>query len=705
MLFNRAFNKTISTLLITLILVNTSANISLAEEEAPASGTMGAAAGGFGATLTSFCEQINKIAPLMNSFQMGFWPVMGFPGVASGLSLRTNVIVDYCNLWNQVKGNSILEGSYLLAEKANEEFDLKMNKQIAFARRTTSFAQSTFDLDENMRKRKDGADKKSLTQYLEESNNYATDVVQFFDIKPKTVGHGASYTLQKHSQLSAKRAVIAETMNCPVEDEVTKMRVWTDEELNKARARIEKYTAESQLYDEIADSFYDKIASILGLMMTNLSSQSRSISERAGAAAKRKAENAKNFAKGMIPGGDRNGQSGYDNFGGTLNDALNDLNAMNNNSIKLEMSTVEKQMKAWVMSDVSKKKLSPQEEAKLANNQNPEKSQGQTKTVTRYMQVFTTTEVPENRQRLLGKWEAMWRDIAARNWDVDDDKTKLDGATTGWQSSMKTLVMNCDEQTMKAAMKIKALPMVDLNSSEPSSITASLEDAVNEQRAEEGVRNCVTQAESQQVRKEDTLDFLRTYTELWFDNKLKAKRAQGLAMTDRSAYLGVVVKIQDNESVIPRSTADKTKKGTQLLDEATLSNPVCQTKLSPAQMEKMKSELDLVGIQIQEEQLKLLKQGQDRYFLEKEQEKAIKEKQQIFAEAEAQKNKQSVNALSSIGESVGDIPIASGTPASTKITKEAKEIANYVRNGKVKKNVKKVRKVKSPSASSSTGRT
>ena len=620
-----------------------------------------------GAGLSSFCENIQKIQPLLNSFQMIQWPVGGIPGVVMGLSVRTNVIVDFCNLWNQLKGNSILEGSFMLAEKANEKFELKMNKQIAFARRTTSFAQQTFDLDENMRKRQGAAKGTQWLKIAQNSAEYTADAQKAFDYKPKGLNTGSKQALEKQANLAARRAMLHDVMNCPVESEAKKTTNFTPEVLKQANIDIEKNTALTEALEDEAETYYNRLDSLISLMMNNQSSASLSISDRAGSAAKRMANNAGKFVTSW-------GNSG--NFDGGIQDAKNDLIAMDNQGVVLEMGQGVRTSKVFVAKDNSNQQSSPAQELS-ETTKDPSKAEGSQKEVKLAYQIFTAKENEEYKKTFLEKWDPLWRSTAARSWDEDDDLQKLDNKTSGWIKGLSNLMMPCDQKSLKSALLQRELNAKAANSSSSGAMD-DITAGINLQAANESVdraldaetQKCISQVQA--PKKEDTLELLKFYADLYMLTKLRSKQVKGLALTDRSKYLGRIIKPKMDNSIIPSSTAQKTDSGTLILDEDQTTT-VCQTKLSQAQQERLNAEIGLVQTQIQEAQLDMLRKQEERFWLEKGAEKDRLEKQKIAVTAEAEKNKQAAKASESLSSnSVASVPSASGTPATAKETKDSK---------------------------------
>lgn len=165
----------------------------------------------------SFCQDIDKLGAILNSFQIVQWPVAGAPGIVAGLTQRTSVINDICGFITQLSQLEGVNAIFFSANYLNELTGKKWDHHLKQADKTWNLANSVYDFDNG------GVRPGALT-----SQSTARDLNDWMESSyswhQKTFNNTEAYVkhrqeregeMQELSRNSYKIAILKDATNCP----------------------------------------------------------------------------------------------------------------------------------------------------------------------------------------------------------------------------------------------------------------------------------------------------------------------------------------------------------------------------------------------------------------------------------------------------------------------------------------------------------
>jgi hypothetical protein len=168
----------------------------------------------------AFCEKIQKISAIMNVYTNVTWPVVGIPGIATGLLSNTSALIDFCNFVTNLEALGTADAIFYAANYANTLAGEKWNHHLTFMQDAWSLSNTFYDF-ENGTTRK-GALKsvdthRQLNDFANSSYKWYNKTFNNKDAELRTRGEREA-DMAEISRASYQKAVLKEATNCPTGD-------------------------------------------------------------------------------------------------------------------------------------------------------------------------------------------------------------------------------------------------------------------------------------------------------------------------------------------------------------------------------------------------------------------------------------------------------------------------------------------------------
>lgn len=206
--------------------------------------------------VVDFCRNFSKISGISSVTTPIFWPAVSpvtpFGGIVSGLSQRTNVVIDLCDFvlsfeeWNtsqKINGSKRFLND-LTGRKHQEDFDMFDS--------TFNLAESVYDFDSG-EQRKGGLQgeqaAREMNQYLKDLNVYIANK-QMTEAEKKRNDTRYSTEIQQFTDLVVKDANISEATRCPDASSNPKYKELYDKEIVPEEQILKDASADQDFYRE-----------------------------------------------------------------------------------------------------------------------------------------------------------------------------------------------------------------------------------------------------------------------------------------------------------------------------------------------------------------------------------------------------------------------------------------------------------------------
>lgn len=124
-----------------------------------------------------FCEQSQKLAPILNTYSNVQFPVVGFPGISAGLVQNTSVLLDFCNYIMQVEQLGTQDAIFFTGNYLNTLTDRKWDDSLRLTRDTWSLANQAYDFENGTNRKgtmQSAAFHRQLSQQMVEADRYSS---------------------------------------------------------------------------------------------------------------------------------------------------------------------------------------------------------------------------------------------------------------------------------------------------------------------------------------------------------------------------------------------------------------------------------------------------------------------------------------------------------------------------------------------------
>ena len=165
----------------------------------------------------AFCEKVQQLGPILNSFTVVQWPVVGFPGITMGLAQNTSVILDLCNLVMQIEQLSTQDAIFFAAGELNKMTDNRWGHHLDFADKTWNLANSIYDFEAGETRRgafQSRATYREMNDFMGASYSWYHKTVNGKDARLKN-RREREQDMAQYSRVAYRRAILQEATNCP----------------------------------------------------------------------------------------------------------------------------------------------------------------------------------------------------------------------------------------------------------------------------------------------------------------------------------------------------------------------------------------------------------------------------------------------------------------------------------------------------------
>lgn len=164
-----------------------------------------------------FCERVQNISQILNSYTNVQWPVTGVPGVAWGLVQNTSVVLDMCQYIIQLEQLDNQRAIFFTANYLNTLTERKWNDHIQQMNRTWDLANTVYDFEGGQFRPgalKSKQTHRTINDFYKETYKYYNKNINGKDVELKTQGE-RQRDLNSFARLSYRRAILQDALNCP----------------------------------------------------------------------------------------------------------------------------------------------------------------------------------------------------------------------------------------------------------------------------------------------------------------------------------------------------------------------------------------------------------------------------------------------------------------------------------------------------------
>lgn len=164
-----------------------------------------------------FCQQIEKIGAIVNSFTVVQWPVGGFPGITIGMLSNTSVVMDFCAYITQMEQLDTASATFFTANYLNTLTGKKWDDHLQQADRTFNLANSIYDFENGSTRQgafESAGTYRQINDYVKDSYKWSNKTFNGRDAELQTRGQREA-DMQRLAGAAYQRAILKEMMNCP----------------------------------------------------------------------------------------------------------------------------------------------------------------------------------------------------------------------------------------------------------------------------------------------------------------------------------------------------------------------------------------------------------------------------------------------------------------------------------------------------------
>ncbi len=164
-----------------------------------------------------FCEQVQRLAPLLNVYSMVQWPVLGFPGITFGLSQNTSALLDFCDFIMQIEQLDTQDAIFFAGNYLNKLTDNKWGHHLTMADKTWNLANTVYDFESGQYRK--GAltsvqTHRDINDFIGESYSWYNKTMNGKDVSLQTRGQ-REQDMNAFANTAYRRAILAEALSCP----------------------------------------------------------------------------------------------------------------------------------------------------------------------------------------------------------------------------------------------------------------------------------------------------------------------------------------------------------------------------------------------------------------------------------------------------------------------------------------------------------
>lgn len=164
-----------------------------------------------------FCEKIQSLAPILNTYSMVQWPVVGFPGITMGLASNTSALLDFCNYIMQIEQLGTQDAIFFTGNYLNTLTDNKWNHHLEMADKTWNLANTVYDFEAGQQRKgtlTSVSTHREINDYMKTSYSWYHKTFNGKDAQLKNRGE-REQEMNQFSGAAYRRAILSEALNCP----------------------------------------------------------------------------------------------------------------------------------------------------------------------------------------------------------------------------------------------------------------------------------------------------------------------------------------------------------------------------------------------------------------------------------------------------------------------------------------------------------
>jgi hypothetical protein len=177
-----------------------------------------------------FCQQIDKVAAIVNSFTVVQWPTNGVPGVTTGLLSQTSVVMDFCTYITQMEQLDTTQAIFYTGNYLNQLTGLKWDDHLKQADATWNILNTVYDFEDGSTRQgafESASTYQQMNDYIKDTYKWSNKTFNNRDAELKTRGQRES-DMNRLASLAYQRSILKEMTNCPVPQDKDYSKVYTN---------------------------------------------------------------------------------------------------------------------------------------------------------------------------------------------------------------------------------------------------------------------------------------------------------------------------------------------------------------------------------------------------------------------------------------------------------------------------------------------
>lgn len=172
--------------------------------------------GGLAVTV-SFCQNIQKLGSIVNSYTQVQWPTGGAVGVTQGVLQNTSAVMVMCDYIMKLESLNTTQAIFYTASTLNDMTGKKWDAHLQQADRTFNIAHSLYDFEKgDIRKGalESASTHRELNEYIKETRQWSSKTFNGEDADVRTRAQREN-DMQRFAGVAYQRAIIKEMVSCP----------------------------------------------------------------------------------------------------------------------------------------------------------------------------------------------------------------------------------------------------------------------------------------------------------------------------------------------------------------------------------------------------------------------------------------------------------------------------------------------------------
>ena len=165
----------------------------------------------------SFCQQVSKIAGILQAYTIVEWPTTGVPGITVGMLSNNSVVLDFCDFLTQLEQMDTTNAVFFSAQYLNQLTNKKWDDNFKQIDRMWNLANTLIDPETGTYRKgalESASTHREINDFIKDSSDWYSKRFNGTDSDIKTRSEREAQVNQL-ARLSYQRALLKEATNCP----------------------------------------------------------------------------------------------------------------------------------------------------------------------------------------------------------------------------------------------------------------------------------------------------------------------------------------------------------------------------------------------------------------------------------------------------------------------------------------------------------